>query len=83
MRQYNILDMNAKQAINETFLQNVKSRKNRLNVNELIRAYNNNSAEKREKMMAINKIFPPKNYGQSKWNKAAAQMAEKTKQNKY
>ena len=49
-------------------MQNVKSRKNRLNVNELIRAYNNNSAERREKIMAINKIFPPKNYGKSKWN---------------
>ncbi len=50
-----------------------------MNVNELIRAYNNNSAEKREKIMAINKIFPPKNYGISKWNKAAVKMAEQTK----
>jgi hypothetical protein len=58
-----VLDSNTKLAINETFLENVKCRRNRMNVQELIRAYNNNSAERREKIMAINKIFPPKNYG--------------------
>jgi hypothetical protein len=72
MKRYNILDQNAKQAINETFLQNVKCRRNRLNVQELIRAYNNNSAERREKIIAINRIFPPKTYGMGKFSKQTA-----------
>ena len=49
-------------------MQNVKSRRNRVTVQELIRAYNNNSNERKEKIMAINKIFPPKTYGIQKWS---------------
>ena len=45
----------------ETFLQNVKSRRNRVTVQELVKAFNNNNSNERKKQ-AINKIFPPKSY---------------------
>lgn len=56
----------------ETFLQNVRCRRNFVNVQELIKAYNcNSSGERKEKITAINKIFPPKAYGgASLWKKA-------------
>lgn len=54
----------------ETFLENVKSRRNRVTVNEIIRAYNNNSADRKDKVIAINRIFPPTVYA-SKWLKGA------------
>ncbi len=47
----------------DTFLFNVKARRNQVTVQDLMKAYNNNSVEKKEKQKAINKIFPPKKFG--------------------
>jgi len=49
----------------------VRCRRNKVNVQEILRAYNNNSAERREKALAINRIFPPTKYGVSRWSKPA------------
>ena len=55
--------------ISETFLFNVKSRRNQAVVSELLKGYYNNTAEKKEKEKAINKIFPAKKFGLQKWSK--------------
>ena len=47
----------------ETFLQNVRSRRNRFTVQELVKAFNGNTSnDRKNKTNAINKIFPPKTY---------------------
>jgi hypothetical protein len=47
----------------------VKQRRNQFTVNEILKNYYNKSSDRREKKKAINKIFPPKNFGLHNWQK--------------